>query len=122
MEEDSDDINPLVDIKSIGLRHSTRNRQEPDRMSQRDPKSKELRHKKSYGLLILTASVFITPAASILDTSSTHIATCFQTKAIEYKDYLSRNFDGTPNSTHPLAQIYLTSKSNNETYTIKEMP
>jgi len=121
MEDDDDVDNPFVDIESIDLRHNTRHRQEPQRMSQHDPKSKGLRHKKAYGLIILVASAFISPVASILDAFSTSIATCFQTKAIEYEDYLSRNFDGTPNSTHPLAQIYLTSKSNNKTYTIKEM-
>ena len=31
------------------------------------------------------------------------------------------NFDGTPNAMSPLAQIYTTSKSNNEVYNIKEM-
>ena len=40
---------------------------------------------------------------------------------IEYEDYLDRNFDGTRNSTHPLAQVYITSKANNEVYTLKEM-
>ena len=121
MEENDDVDNPFVDIESISLCHSTRYRQEHQCMSQCAPKLKELRHKKAYDLLILAESVFVSPAASILDVSSTSIATCFHTKAIDYEDYLSRNFDGTLNSTHPLAQIYLTSKLNNETYTIKKI-
>ena len=115
------DSNSFVDIESIGLRRSSRTCIEPTRMSQRDPKSKELRPSRAFGLLILAASTCITPVSAAIHASSQRISHCYQTRAIQYEDYLDRNFDGTANSTHPLAQVYITSKSNNETYTIKEM-
>ena len=45
----------------------------------------------------------------------------FQSKSLQYQDYLQNNFDGTINQSNPLAQIYFSSKSNNEVYTLKEM-
>ena len=40
---------------------------------------------------------------------------------VEYGDYLERSFDGTNHKINPLAQIYMTSKANNECYNLKEM-
>ena len=60
---------------------------------------------------LLTQSVFITEAAT----------SCFQTNTIRYKEFLDECFDGSSNSHHPMANIYLSTKSNNEVYTLKEM-
>ena len=40
---------------------------------------------------------------------------------VEYGDFLERNFDGNHNAIPPLAQIYIISKANNESYTLKKM-
>ena len=62
-------------------------------------------------------SAFVTNSPSVTAFS----ATCFQSRVIEYNDFLERNFDGSTNQTSPLAQISLSSQANNETYTLKEM-
>ena len=50
-----------------------------------------------------------------------HTVKSFQAKVTEYNDFLQNNFDGTTNYTSPMAQIYLSSKSNNEVFTLKEI-
>ena len=62
-------------------------------------------------------SAFVTNSPSVTAFS----AKCFQSRVIEYNDFLERNFDGSSNQTSPLAQISLSSQANNETYTLKEM-
>ena len=46
---------------------------------------------------------------------------CYPVKKTEYKDYLHANFDGISISMPPLAQMYTTSKSNNEVYNMKDI-
>ena len=46
---------------------------------------------------------------------------CLKTRMLRYHDYLERNYDGTSNHTSPLVQAYLSSQSNNEVYTLKQM-
>ena len=62
-------------------------------------------------------AVFANPVLLGIET----ISYCYYTCVIEYEDYLERNLDGTNNSLFPLAQMYMTSKANNETYTPNEM-
>ena len=117
--EDAALTNNFVDIETLGLRRSTRTRKQPDRMSAIDPNSREIPiANRPLGFLILAASAFI--SRGIGDTAN-NISHCYQSRVIEYEDYLDNNFDGTRNSTNPLAQIYMTSKANNEVYTLKEM-
>ena len=52
---------------------------------------------------------------------TSEVAHCFLTSVAEYNSFLERNFDGSDNSPNPLAQIFLSSKANNEVYTLKEM-
>ena len=66
--------------------------------------------------MVLALSAF----AAIPPTATAYYASCFQSRVIGYNDFLERNFDGSANQTSPLAQIYLSSQSNNETYTLKE--
>ena len=40
---------------------------------------------------------------------------------VEYGNFLEVSFDGTHNATPSLAQIYIISKPNNESYTLKKM-
>ena len=54
-------------------------------------------------------------------TISASVVHCFQSRAIAYSDFLEQNLDGTHNNMNPIAQIYLSSKSNNEVYTLREM-
>jgi len=70
-----------------------------------------------YGMLILAKSTFVLSAPSLVEYS----ANCFQSRLIRYNDFLDRNFDGTANKISSLAWIYLSSQSNNKTYTLKEM-
>ena len=67
---------------------------------------------------MILALIAFTSSTTMIINSSVH---CCQTKIIEYKDFLETNFDGSSNQLSPLAQIYLTSQSNNETYNLKEM-
>ena len=113
----------FINIETIGLRRSTRHTNRPDRMSAIDPLTKEIPQKpKALGMLILAAAAFITQdCKETMSQAANTMSHCFQSRMIEYEDYLDRNFDGTRNSTNPLAQVYITSKANNEVYTLKEM-
>ena len=122
-EDDHDDDNNFVDVETLGLRRSNRVRTKPDRMSAIDKQSKEisqnsLQTTRPLGFLILAASIFMTKG---MDMQQDTLAHCYQTRMIDYHDFLESNYDGTRNATNPLAQIYLTSKANNEVYTLKEM-
>ena len=70
-----------------------------------------------YGLL---ATVMLA-AANAWSTTVTAAAHCYQARVVAYKNFLDRNFDGTPNNLNPLAHIYASTILNNETYTLKEM-
>lgn len=87
-----------------------------------DPATKEIRIFAShYGLIIVTVSAFISPASSLYSNIPNHMVSCFKSRAISYKKFLNRNVDCSSNSTNPLAQIYLATKSDNKTYTVKDM-
>ena len=91
-------------------------------LKQSPPSGKELQPRpRVYGMLVLAASAFVSPAASIVHTAFDCLLHCCHNRSIEYEDFLDRNFDGERNITSPFVQVYLSSKSNNETYTIKEM-
>ena len=53
--------------------------------------------------------------------SASLISQCYQSRVIQYEDFLEQNFDGTTNCTSPLTQIYQTSVVNNEVYNISKM-
>ena len=103
--EENMDNNPFVDVSTLGLRRSGR--------SSKGKAGKRL----ITTMMSLAFAAFVNPVILATETTS-H---CYQARVIEYEDYLERNFDGTNNSTSPLAQIYMTSKANNETYTLNEM-
>jgi len=92
-------------------------------MSAINPNTKELQHgHQTPGSLILAAVVFMAHSTlSTVSNTSSNIAHCYQSRMIEYEDYLDCNFDGTRNSTNPLAKEYFASKANNEVYTLKEI-
>ena len=71
--------------------------------------------------MILALTAFISPATTILGANIDTTCHCYQARAVEYNDFLETNFDGSVNQLNPLAQIYLTSQSNNEVYNLKEM-
>ena len=64
-----------------------------------------------------TLSSINTPINLLAETT----AQCYQARQIKYLDFLDMNFDNTPNQLSPMAQIYITSKANNEVYNLKEM-
>ena len=97
-------LTPFINLDTLGLRRSPRIRALSNR-------------KNACGLIVLAMSAFVTNSPSVTAFS----AKCFQSRVIEYNDFLERNFDGSSNQTSPLAQIYLSSQANNETYTLKEM-
>ena len=91
-------------------------------MSAVDQRSKEIKHQSSaFMLLILDTSVFVAPSIATTQALSEIVANCYQSRCIEYEDFLERNFNSTSNSTHSFFQVYNTSNANNETYNIKEM-
>ena len=95
---------PFVNLDTLSLRRSPRIRALPKR-------------KQAYGLLVLAMSAFVSYTPPV----TAYTANCFQSRLIEYNDYLEQNFDGSANQTSPLAQIYLSSQSNNKTYALNEM-
>ena len=90
-------------------------------MSVIDTRTRELTPRKAYGLIIFAVSAFINLASSFIHHTSTQVSHCYQSRPIEYEDFLDRNLNGTSNTTHPFAQVYITPKANNETYTINDM-
>ena len=109
-------------IETLGLRRSGWIKRQPDRMSPIDPKSKEGRYNSpAYGFIMLAVTVFVTQSYLAIDSITHTISNCYQSRIIEYEYYLDIKFDGTINYTHPLAQIYIATKANNETYILKEM-
>ena len=72
-------------------------------------------------MIVMALSAFAQTTQAYVNTATTEISHCYQSRRIQYGDYLERNFDGINNKTNPLAHIYLTSKANNECYNLKEM-
>ena len=99
------DNNPFVNLETPGLRQSLRSNkgEDPKRLINR--------------MMTLAFAAFVTPISLATETASR----CYQARAVKYNDSIDRNFNGSNNSTSPLAQVYLTSKTNNETYILKEM-
>ena len=78
-------------------------------------------HRKRYGMLVLALSIFSQIGNSLVHDGINNVSHCYQARVLEYEDYLDRSFDGTNSKTSTLAQIYLSSQSNNECYNVKEM-
>ena len=91
---------PFVNLDTLGLRRSARIKKNP--------------MTRPYVLMIMALSAFVQSCPRTL-------AHCYQARRIAYNDFLDTNFDGTPNHLSPLAQIYATSKTDNETYHLGEM-
>ena len=90
----------FVNLETLGLRRSPRIAENP--------------RKINYGLMVLALSSFVKSVPEKL-------GNCYQSRQIAYMDFLDTNFDGTQNQMSPLAQIYTTTKINNEVFTLKEM-
>ena len=102
---------------------SKRTKTRPDRLSAIDLLTKEVHQEpRTIGMIILAAAAFITHnyTAKVSQATNT-MANYYQSRMIAYKDYLGRNLDGNRKSNHPLVQVYITSKANNEVHTLKEM-
>ena len=129
--EDITDKSPFVNLDTLGLRRGARKKNATNKLKesrQTDPHNKLLSFHKPHALMILALTAFTTPIIDAVHTGKQAGATamdigakCYQARAVEYKDFLETNFDGTSNNTSPFAQIYMTSQANNETYTLKEM-
>ena len=116
---------PFVDIASIGLRRGKRIKT-PSQMLSHPSDVKKRGRKKGYGLLLMGCALMSAIESpiqvgalknSVKETYNDMICNAYTT----YDDFLEANFDGTQNSTSPLAQIYLSGKADNEVYTFKEM-
>ena len=103
-EDDHKSSSPFVRLESIGLRRSPRIAALPPRRT-------------SYGLIAMAMSAIAQTCTPVVDLT----AKCFQTRVIHYNDYLDRHLDGTPNSIGPFAEAYLSSRNDNEVYTLKQM-
>ena len=99
-EERNNMTKTFVDLDTLGLRRSDRIAQKP--------------RKTYYGLMILALSTFV-------ESCPQKLGSCYQSRMIEYSEFLDTNFDGSQNSKSPLAQIYNSTKINNEVFTLKEM-
>ena len=99
-EERKSTSKSFVNLDTLGLRRSARIAQTPKKIN--------------YGLMVLALSSFVQAYPQ-------KIANCYQARKIAYSDFLDSNFDGSPNTTSPLAQIYSATKSSNEVFTLKEM-
>ena len=75
---------PFIDVNFIGLRRSTRTKHPVSRLT--------------YGFISLTLLG--------LQNVSPIISSCYRSTTVAYNDFLDWNFDGTPNSTNPIAQIF----------------
>ena len=71
--------------------------------------------------MVLPLSTFSQPSLNAMHHATNQISHCYQSRVIEYADFLDKSFDSTINKTSPLAQIYMISQANNECYTLKEM-
>ena len=69
-------------------------------------------------MLVLELSTFAQIGNSLVHDGINDISHCYQARALEYEDYLDRKFDGTNNKTSTLDQIYVSSQSNNECYSL----
>ena len=111
---------PFVDLGSAGLRRRKRVKSDSKKLTESritDANNKELSFFRPKALMILALTAFTDCCATALD-STIH---CYQTRIIEYNDFLESNFDGSINHLNPLAHIYMTSQSNNEVYALKEI-
>ena len=77
--------------------------------------------RKLYDLKVMALTIFKQPLLSLMHQSSSNISHCYQSRVIEYEDFLDRNCDGSNNRTSLLAHIYMTSHANNKVYNLKEM-
>ena len=112
----------FVNLDTLGLKRSSRMKKPSMLLKESDSSSKDIsRMKKAYGLMVLALSTFAQNPSSSTQQAVNNISHCYQSRVIEYEDFLDKNFDGSNNKTSPLAQIYMTSRENNECYSLKEM-
>ena len=104
IQEQAASQEPFVNVDTLGLRRS-------DRLA-RNP------FKGTYAISMIAFTALATHLPQTATLSFAALAQCYQA---EYQDFLEMNFDGTPNDMSPLAQIYTTSKSNNEVCNIIEV-
>ena len=64
-------------------------------------------------MVVMALSAFAQASQLYVETTTNQMSHCYHARAVEYGDYLERNFNRTNNSTSPLAQIYITSQANN---------
>ena len=102
-KQQSSRSSPFVQLESLGLRRSPRIAALP------------LRSASNY--IAIAMSAITTVGSLAVDYTKNQM----QSTVTDYHDYLQRNIDGTPNQIGPLAQAYLSSTNNNETYTLKQM-
>lgn len=124
VEEDKNENRPFVNIDTMGLRRGNRKIKGTKKLIESrhtDPNNKSLAFHAPLAMLILILTAFTTPLTEIMQVGVQQGATCFQSRVMEYHDFLETNFDGTANNISPMAQIYMTTKANKETYNLKEM-
>ena len=115
----------FVDLDTIGLRRGKRDKKTTSRFKESqvtDPKNKSLAFLRPKALMIMALTAFASSTSSIANSSIASASVhCYQTRVMQYNDFLETNFDGSINQLNPLAQIYQTSLSSNEVYNLKEM-
>ena len=106
-EENTNDS--FVNLETVGLRRS--------------PRLAAIgAFKHVYGMLAHATCLFTHAASLIPDITQPLLQNrirCYQSQVIEYHDYLDSNFGGSLNHSRPMAQIYLTTQTDNGVYILK---
>ena len=87
---------PFADFDTLGLRRSRKHKKESTKLQesqQTDPNNKSLAFLGPKTMMVLTLISFTSSTTRMID-SSVH---CYQTRIIEYKDFLETNFDDSSN-------------------------
>ena len=100
----NDNESLFVNLDTLGLRRSARIVKNPRRTP--------------YGLMVLALASLSNGSHSAVNSSVAQACHCYQARVLEYEDFQDSNFDGSRNSTSPLAQIFQTTVSNNEVYNL----
>ena len=105
---EDDELASFVDLDTLGLRRTKRDIKLTVKLKESritDPRNKSLVFHNPMVMLIITLTAFNTAITAM---AMTLCAQCYQSRAIEYNDFVETNFDGSADQLNLLAQIYMT--------------
>ena len=71
--------------------------------------------------MMLAFGAMAMSTVSAFNTTLNITSQCLHTNQIQYEDFLQYTFDQSPTTPSPLANIYSTTKTNNEVYNLSEI-